>query len=580
MSMESLSGRSKRVSPRTAMTVPSATAPTALLCDEFDCPRRTGCALARVDVEEVLSIRRRLGKPQPTPGHNWRTRSDILSIALRHAIALALVGVASVTGLWIIRITDVGSVALIYLLPVVITAIAFGLDASMTAAVSAIVAYDLLFLSPLLSFGVNALGDAVRLFVLLAFALLTSKLVSDLKAKSKVARAQARENAVLARFARKLNSFTDASQVAEAVAGQIMGCLGVEVAVLIPRHNEATLIVGAPTAARLSEPNLSAVAQYIEECGRAGEKTVNFLKRDWLFFPLRTRDFTFGVVGLGPTQVGQLQVSGRCIAGAICNLATVALERLQLTQEQKRMAEIEARDRARSVLLASIGHDLRTPLSSVLGYIFELRRRGLDDVSAHSLLENLEEEAIGVSRLITNLLEMSRLEAGSMPVKIEPVDLVDAVAEARYRSRRQLRTRDVLWKVSPDLPLAQLDPVLLHHCLINLLDNATKHGDAGSAITIFTERREQGVLVGVSNYGPELRPDTAIRLTELFSAPGAGDRRPMGAGLGLLIVKGFADVMGLEVAAASRCDGESGCTFTLHIPNRLLVLAIDSEMLE
>ncbi|WP_254602616.1 sensor histidine kinase, partial [Sphingomonas bacterium] len=268
--------------------------------------------------------------------------------------------------------------------------------------------------------------------------------------------------------------------------------------------------------------------------------------------------------GAEPVRADQLQ-----LLVSLADQTALALERLRLEAEMRDVEAVRTRDRLRSALLSSVGHDLRTPLTSVLAAASELRRR-LDE----PLLAMIEAEAMRLNRFIANLLDMARVEAGALKLAVEPVDLTDAVAAAVHDTRRSLEGHAIQLAVAPDLPLVTVDPQLFHHCLLNLLDNAGRYADAGTPISIRAERRYHELEMSVLDEGPGLPPGHEAEVFETFRRLEGSDRSPKGTGLGLAIVKGFAEAMGIAVRAANRTDRAGAC-FTLSFTERLLVRAAD-----
>jgi two-component system sensor histidine kinase KdpD len=242
--------------------------------------------------------------------------------------------------------------------------------------------------------------------------------------------------------------------------------------------------------------------------------------------------------------------------------AALALERAAFEAEARGVAELRERDRLRGALLSSVGHDLRTPLTAILAAADELRRAPGDE----TLLATLGSEAATLERTISNLLDMARIEAGSIGLRSEPVDLVDAAGAALRDLKRSLAGRDVGIDLPADLPLVRADPRLLHHILINLIDNAARHG--GGAIRLVGRGADGGVKLSVEDEGPGLGPAPEARL-ETFERIAGSDRKG-GAGLGLGIVRGFAEAMGVGVVAENCADGK-GAAFTLSFPAALIV---------
>jgi two-component system sensor histidine kinase KdpD len=189
---------------------------------------------------------------------------------------------------------------------------------------------------------------------------------------------------------------------------------------------------------------------------------------------------------------------------------------------------------------------------------------------SQALADTVETEARRLNRFVANLLDMVRVEAGALPMKPEATDLFDAVASAVQDSRAALAGHDVTVDIPPDIPLVRVDPVLLHHCLINLLDNAGRYADPDTPVLIAGRRTPDALLLSVIDQGPGIPPGQEKRVFETFTRLEGSDRVRHGTGLGLAIVKGFAEAMGLSVEASNQVSPQ-GARFTIHIPGRLIV---------
>ena len=186
------------------------------------------------------------------------------------------------------------------------------------------------------------------------------------------------------------------------------------------------------------------------------------------------------------------------------------------------------------------------------------------------LVGTIRSEAARLNRFVSNLLDMARVEAGAIRLKIEATDLSDAVAGAAHDARNALDGHAVRLDVPPDLPLVRVDPQLLHHCLLNLLDNAGRYADPGSEIVIEGRNRYGEISLSVRDQGPGLPPGQEARVFETFTRLEGTDRSVGGTGLGLAIVKAFAEAMGMTATAANRPDG-NGAIFSLTFPPALLL---------
>jgi two-component system sensor histidine kinase KdpD len=235
--------------------------------------------------------------------------------------------------------------------------------------------------------------------------------------------------------------------------------------------------------------------------------------------------------------------------------AALAQERLRLEDQLRDVSVLRERDRLRAALLSSIGHDLRTPLTSVAASVDALARQ-YPDAAAVPLARA---DIARLRRFLDNLLDMVRLDTGALVISPEAIDLTDAVASAVHDLKDLLRGVHIDLQVPVDLPLVRADPTLLHHVLINLLANAAIHGGDGR-VAIVGRRMPDSVLLAVRDHGPGLEAGSEKRVFDTF-AQGRGSDRSGGSGLGLAIAKGFAEAMQVGIAARNHPDG--GAEFSL-----------------
>jgi K+-sensing histidine kinase KdpD len=240
-----------------------------------------------------------------------------------------------------------------------------------------------------------------------------------------------------------------------------------------------------------------------------------------------------------------------------------------------RYQAIEARDariqaeteKLRSALLTSISHDLRTPLASILGSATSLKgyRATLDENAQRQLIDTIEEEAERLNRFISDLLDMTRLEAGAIELRTELVDLSDIVGSAIRRAGSILAGHKIITDLKPDLPMVKLDPVLYEQVLFNLFDNAAKYAPPQTTISLSAECSGPAIVIRIVDEGEGIPVADLERVFDRFYRVRAGDRQRAGTGLGLAICRGFVEAMGGTISAANRRD-RSGAVFAVTIP--------------
>jgi len=233
-----------------------------------------------------------------------------------------------------------------------------------------------------------------------------------------------------------------------------------------------------------------------------------------------------------------------------------------------RNAQIEVEtEKLRSALLTSVSHDLRTPLASILGSATSLKtcRDSLDENAQRQLIETIREEAERLNRFISDLLDMTKLEAGAVALRTELVDVSDVVGSALRRAADVLKHHALQTALSPDLPMVKLDPVLFEQVLFNLFDNAAKYAPSGSVIALSAERAGPSITLTLSDEGEGIPPADLDRIFQKFYRVRAADRQRAGTGLGLAISRGFIEAMGGRISAANRHD-RRGAVFAIEIP--------------
>ncbi len=490
---------------------------------------------------------------------SWGSRSG-------YAWTAAMVSVVTGAGSGLSHVLNLGNVALLYLLPVMAAASLFGLRTGLFAGLASSLAYNFFFLPPTYTLTVSNPENVVSIIVLLGVAIVTSQLNARVRVQADLAASSARSNAALAGFLRQLTSLGERADVSRTICAEIARLFELRTVILEQEQTGLAVQAASAPGTQLGTMEMAA-AQWAQDTGLpAGRGSGTLTASDWLFQPLKAGAGTLAILGIArddgsdPIRSDQLP-----LLSSLLDQAALALERLRLEAEMRDVDAVRERDRLRAALLSSVSHDLRTPLTSVLTAAAELRRE-IDN----PLLDVIESEALRLNRFVSNLLDMARVEAGALRLRIEPVDLTDAVASAVADTRRSLEGHAINLEVAPDLPLVSVDPQLFHHCLLNLLDNAGRYANPGSPITVRAQRNFGELTFSVLDEGPGLPPGREAEVFETFRRLEGSDRSAGGTGLGLAIVKGFAEAMGMTVIATGRRDIQGAC-FTMRFPEALLV---------
>jgi two-component system sensor histidine kinase KdpD len=247
------------------------------------------------------------------------------------------------------------------------------------------------------------------------------------------------------------------------------------------------------------------------------------------------------------------------------NQTALALERASLADEAQQARIRAETERLRSALLSSVSHDLRTPLAAITGAATTILEGGprLDQRTRQELVESIRDEADRLNRLVQNLLQMTRLESGTLRLRRDWHPLEEVVGAALGRQARSLGQRRVSVSIPPDLPLVAIDDVLMEQVLVNLLDNAAKYTPPESPIRIVATATDRRVTVEISDHGPGLPPGAEERVFEKFYRAAPGGRQ--GAGLGLAICRGIVEAHGGRIWAHNLPEGGVSFFFTLPV---------------
>ncbi len=469
----------------------------------------------------------------------------------------ALVTATTIVGMVAQPLIGSGPLDLLYLVPVIVAANRYGLGPGLVTGVVAALAYNFFFLPPIYTFTIADPQSVLTVVILLGIATFTSRLTGATRSRAAIGVRNARTNADLAAFAQALTRVSDARSTAETVVAETARLLDVNARLFVLRDGEPELLAAVPPGDPLTPVDRAALDWAFARGEASGSGTATLNGSDWQFHPLKTSLGILAVLGVARSDGGDPVPSDHAVL--LANLvaqASLAHERLHLESEVRELSVLKERDRLRIALLSSIGHDLRTPMTSVRSAIGALasEQPGSEPVRvAQAEVQRLE-------RFLGNLLSMVRLESGALTVGSEVIDLTDAIGGAVHDLRDPLRGKHIDLKVPASLPFVRADPKLLHQVLINLLANAAEHGRVDGTITVEGRREADGITLTIRDDGPGIDPTLGNRVFDLFVS-GTGSDRAGGSGLGLAIVKGFADAMDVGVSATNHPDG--GAAFEL-----------------
>ena len=384
------------------------------------------------------------------------------------------------------------NLVVIYLLSVVVAAIFLGRGPAILVSILSVVAFDFFFVPPQFTMAVSDSEYILTFLGLLSVGLVISYLTSQVRQQIEAAQRREAQTAALYELGRDLTVTAGLDGVAQTVITHISQTFSREVAIFLP--DEAVLKVVATTPGLSTGENDLAVATWVFEHGQlAGRGTDTLPDAPMRCLPLKTTRGVIGVLGVKPSGSNKaLTPDQRRTLDAFANQVALAIERARLVDQAQQAELLEATEKLQTALLNSISHDLRTPLVSITGVLSSLEEDPMmDEAIRHSLIVTAREEADRLNRLVGNLLNMTRLEAGAMRIHAEPCDVEELIGSTLEQFGSRLEDRKVMIDLPQDLPLVPMDFVWIGLVMLNIIDNATKYSPPippSKSTPVFMER--------------------------------------------------------------------------------------------
>lgn len=490
----------------------------------------------------------------------------------RYLGSLVLTALATLAASAIAPSLDPISLVMLYLIAVVTAAIYLGRGPSILVSLLSILAFEFLFIVPRYGFSVRDAQYALTFSGLLLVAWVISNMAAV--ARDQVAASQRREadTAALSILSRSLTQALGLDEVLKVILQHVSQTFSREVVLFIPENN--VLRLRASTAnLQLEADELTAVHWAYNRGEDAGRGTATMPAVRLRAIPLMTSRGTVGVMGVIPPHTASyLNPDQRRLLESFASLSALALERALLARQASQTQVLQAAERLQNALLNSISHDLRTPLASITGVLSSLKEAaratgeypGMDAATRAELIDTALDEAGRLNRLVANLLDMTRLEAGMIHLKREPCDLQDLIGSALSRQAERLAKRVLQVEVAEALPMVALDFVLMNQVLINLLDNAVKYSPPGTTIHVEARLDPEGVRISVEDDGMGIPPEDLEHVFDKFFRVQRRDG-VSGTGLGLSICKGIVEAHDGRIWAENLPGGGTAVRLVLPV---------------
>jgi two-component system sensor histidine kinase KdpD len=503
-------------------------------------------------------------EPQPSfkqPERYWQPHRPWRRYFFGIALVVGATGLCALVAPYI----SPTNLVVIYLLSTVVAAVFLGRGPAILTSILSVVVFDFFFVPPSLTLAVSDTEYILTFFGLISVSLVISYLTAQVREQADAAQRREAQTAALYELGHDLTAAVGLEAVAKTIIDHIGQIYSREVALFLPENNDLKLYMASQDLS-VAEKELAVASWAFEHDKQAGRGTDTLPDASMYYQPLKTTRGVIGVVGIKPIGTNTyLSPDQLRILNAFANQVALAIEGAQLVEQARQTELLEATEKLQTVLLNSISHDLRTPLVSITGALSSLEEAGpaLDEEVRRSLIETAREEADRLNRLVGNLLDITRLEAGAMQLHREACDIQELIGSALEQIGTPLNNRQVKVDLSDKLPLVPLDFVLFSRVLVNVIDNALKYSPPEKPIEIKARVGNQNLEITVADRGEGIPIEDLERIFDKFYRV----QRPYnvsGTGLGLSISKGIVEAHGGSIRAENRRGG--GAIFTVRLP--------------
>jgi len=506
-------------------------------------------------------------------------RSYLIALGGVTLVSLALLTVRSHVG--------IVNTAMVYLLCTLLVALRVGRGPAILAAIATFVLFDLFFLPPYNTLKISSSDHIVALAVFLIVALVISDLVSSARERARAAEQEQARASLLFQLNEGLVADRSLDDILATIVRHVVQVYGAgHAAILTREHNDRLIALASfPKEKDVTlSRNESAVALQALTTGQATGLATGRAKilnphgvgrasvqrtpsEDVLYLPIDTSNRQIGVLEVrGRPDGGHFDDADRALLGSLADQAALALERVRLTSEAARAEALAQSDELKSALLASVSHDLRTPLATIKTSVSSLQDDSIDwpPEARAEFLEAIDEETDRLTRMVANLLDLSRIEGGALRPDRDWYDARELVQRAVSRILpRAVATRHHLSaRIGPDVTLGHFDYVEVDQVLANLVENAIKYTAAGSEVIVEVMTISEGLRFAVRDNGPGIPPPARERVFARIYR--AGNARGMqGTGIGLTISRGLVEAHGGSIWIESANGSGTAVIFTI-----------------
>ncbi|KLU64404.1 sensor protein KdpD [Desulfosporosinus acididurans] len=459
--------------------------------------------------------------------------------------------------------------AMLYLLPVLLSAGRYGKKVGVFTAIVSIITYDFFTIPPVLTFTVADLRYLISFGIMILIGYYLGNLSTRLRIQIMNSRQRESQTAALYSLSREIAAVSELDFVLESVVKKVSDIIQGDVVILVPEKNGQLVLRASSNMGSTFEENERAVAAWAFQNKQiAGKGTDTLGGAKGFYLPLVSEQGICGVLGVQLKNTERYILSEkRNLIDAFASLTALAIARISLVERAREAQLLSESEKLRTALLNSISHDLRTPLASMIGAITSLLENDnlFDASSRQALLQTIKIGAMRMNKLVNNLLDMARLESDMLKLNKEWCSINEIIKESiKYFDEGLVNKRQIVCEISNKDLLINVDFVLIRQVLTNLLDNAMKYSKPDSQILINVRNNEKQVEFSVHDQGVPIPSEDLEHIFDKFYRV-RSPRQISGTGLGLAISKGIVELHGGSIRAENSLDN-GGVTISFSIP--------------
>ena len=491
--------------------------------------------------------------PRPQPHSVW------------HEYMVGTLIIAVVTAINLVTLPFIGyqAVGMTDLLAVLLIAAYIGRGPALVAAALSAVTWDILFIPPRFTPIINHLEDVIVLVMYFFIAIFTGNLTAKIRAQQQQARSYAERTLAVYTLARETATAVNMDDVLKTAIDQIGRVFDAEVAIFLRTNTNHLETQPHPLSTlKINEKEFIVATWVFDNSKPAGRYTETLAAAEAKYLPLLTPGGTVGVLAVRTRKSERLSIDEEALLDTFTRQVALVIEREMLDEAAEQAAMLRESERLHNTLLNSISHELRTPIATIVGAASSLLNQNVNVEAEHALLSDIQAAADRLNRLVANLLDMTRLESGRLKLKLEWCDIGDLINVALSSTAKRMVDHRVTLNLASNLPLIQMDFVLMEQALVNLLDNIVSHTPSGTPVDISTQTDDGTIEIIVADHGTGLPPDDLERVFDKFYR--VPRSKSGGTGLGLSISRGLVNAHGGTIEAANLPEG--GAQFTIRLP--------------